>query len=220
MAAINPYDELGVPRNAPGSEIKRAFRAKAQRKHPDRGGSPEEFAALHRAYRVLASPERRARFDQTGDADDSGSLVSNLEANAVGLILGVFGSILADETYDLSRRDPIVQTVQLLRQGLQQIAADADFARKGRRRIEEALQRLDRKGPWGADPIRHFLEERRVICDRRLGETKDAKFVHEAAIAMLKAYSWTTDKAPSPLQRAMTSGQTTTNTKSVFGFSW
>jgi curved DNA-binding protein CbpA len=219
MVEINPYDELGVARNAPKSEIKRAYRAKAKQKHPDRGGSPAEFAALSRAYRLLASPERRARFDETGVADD-GAQVSNLEADAVGLILGVFGSILADEAYDLSRRDPIVQTVKLLRLGLQQIAADAELARKGRWRIEEALQRLSHKGPTGADPMRHFLEERRVMCDRRLGETKDAKFVHEAAIAMLKAYSWTTDKAPSPLQRAMTSGQTTTNTTSMFGFSW
>jgi curved DNA-binding protein CbpA len=219
MAEINPYDELGVPRNAPGSEIKRAYRAKAKRKHPDRGGSPAEFAALTRAYRVLASPERRARFDQTGDADDSGSLVSNLEANAVGLILGVFGSILADETYDLSRRDPIVQTVQLLRKGVQKIAADAVEARKGRRRIEEALQRLGRKGQK-ADPIRHFLEERRVKCDRCLDDTETAKTVHEAAIAMLKDYSWTVDEAPSALQAAMMASQSTTDTINVFGFRW
>jgi len=217
MVEINPYDELGVERNAPKSEIKRAYRAKAKQKHPDRGGSHAEFAALSRAYRLLASPERRARFDETGVADD-GAHVSNLEANAAGLILGVFGSILADETYDLSRRDPMMQTVQLLRQGLQQIAADADFARKGRRRIEEALQRLGRKGPRGADPIRHFLEDRRVMCDRRLGETETAKTVHEAAIAMLKDYSWTVDDPMSPLQRAMINSTTPNNI--IFGFRW
>jgi curved DNA-binding protein CbpA len=218
MAEINPYDELGVSRTAPKSEIKRAYRAKAKRKHPDRGGNPAEFAALNRAYRVLASPEKRARFDETGDADDSGSLGTNLEANAVGLILGVFGSVLADETYDLTRRDPIAQTVQLLRQGMQQIAADAELARKGRRRIEEALQRLGRKGQK-ADPIRHFLEERRFMCERRLGETETARAVHEAAIAMLKGYSWTVDQPVSALQRAMSASNQTTHT-SMFGFSW
>lgn len=36
------YDLLGVDQKAPESDIKRAFRKKAIREHPDKGGDPEK----------------------------------------------------------------------------------------------------------------------------------------------------------------------------------
>lgn len=60
------YEELGVDKKANGAEIKRAYRAKAKKAHPDAGGTPEEFAPIATAYMVLQDPLRRAHYDQTG----------------------------------------------------------------------------------------------------------------------------------------------------------
>ena len=46
----DPYHILGVGRNASDEEIKKAWRAKAIRNHPDKGGSEEDFKRINNAY--------------------------------------------------------------------------------------------------------------------------------------------------------------------------
>lgn len=72
MGDQNPYDVLGVPRDADVASIRSAYRRAAKRAHPDAGGSTEEFTAVSRAFGVLVSAERRANFDRTGKVDDDG----------------------------------------------------------------------------------------------------------------------------------------------------
>ena len=67
---FDPYETLGVDRDATDAEIKRAAKEKAKKSHPDKGGSAEEFQASRRALAILMNPEKRKHFDQTGDADD------------------------------------------------------------------------------------------------------------------------------------------------------
>lgn len=64
---MNLYDDLGVPPDATAETIKRAYKRKAQKAHPDRGGKAEAFHAIQRAYDVLGDEQRRARYDSTGD---------------------------------------------------------------------------------------------------------------------------------------------------------
>jgi len=47
------YDLLGVSKNATLDEIKKAFRKKAIKEHPDKGGDAEKFKELAVAYEVL-----------------------------------------------------------------------------------------------------------------------------------------------------------------------
>lgn len=62
------YATLGVTPDASAANIKAAFRKKASEAHPDReGGSTEAMKAINEAWAVLGDPERRARYDQTGD---------------------------------------------------------------------------------------------------------------------------------------------------------
>lgn len=63
------YDALGVPPDASPDDIKAAHRAAAKRHHPDAGGDAEKFGQIQRAYDVLSDPDRRARYDATGDTD-------------------------------------------------------------------------------------------------------------------------------------------------------
>ena len=60
------YEVLGVQKKATQSEIKKAFRKKALKTHPDKGGDVEEFKKLQAAYEVLGDEEKRAKYDQYG----------------------------------------------------------------------------------------------------------------------------------------------------------
>ena len=71
------YEVLGVPKSASATEIKKAFRKLALKKHPDKGGVPEEFKKIQAAYEVLGDDggaqggganARRALHDGAGAA--------------------------------------------------------------------------------------------------------------------------------------------------------
>jgi len=73
--AQDPYAILGVPRDASGDQIKSAFRKLARQYHPDvnpdNPQAEEKFKELSSAYSILSDPEKKARFDQFGDADEA-----------------------------------------------------------------------------------------------------------------------------------------------------
>jgi molecular chaperone DnaJ len=70
MAKRDYYEILGVPRDAPVAEIKKAYRKLALKYHPDRNGEDlqgeEKFKEASEAYSVLGNPEKRKIYDQYG----------------------------------------------------------------------------------------------------------------------------------------------------------
>ncbi|MBA1432076.1 MAG: DnaJ domain-containing protein [Epsilonproteobacteria bacterium] len=65
------YDTLEVSQNASEAEIKKAYRKLARKYHPDicKGSDCEEkFKEINAAYEVLSDKEKKAQYDQFGDA--------------------------------------------------------------------------------------------------------------------------------------------------------
>ncbi|ROR90305.1 molecular chaperone DnaJ [Nocardioides aurantiacus] len=66
----DPYEILGVSRDAEADEIKKAYRRLARQLHPDVNPDPatqERFKEVSAAYEVLADPEKRRMYDLGGD---------------------------------------------------------------------------------------------------------------------------------------------------------
>src|SRR5262245_17918437 len=65
------YQALGVPRDAPVEDIKKAYRKLARKYHPDVSKEKDAEARMkevNEAYTVLSDPEKRAAYDQLGQS--------------------------------------------------------------------------------------------------------------------------------------------------------
>jgi curved DNA-binding protein len=71
MAFIDYYKILGVDKNIPQKEVKRAYLKRAKQFHPDlHPDDPKakaKFQALTEAYDVIGDPEKRAKYDKYGE---------------------------------------------------------------------------------------------------------------------------------------------------------
>lgn len=72
----DPYQTLGVGKNASEAEIKKAFRGLAKKYHPDtKGGdaaAQKKFQEISAAYDIIGDKEKRAKFDR-GEIDANGN---------------------------------------------------------------------------------------------------------------------------------------------------
>ena len=98
------YDILGVSKTATQSEIERAYKEKAQKIHPDKGGEHESFIELARAYDTLKDSQKRRLYDVNGNSDETQNIyvaaVDTIKVLAVQLI-NTIGSELITRNGDL-----------------------------------------------------------------------------------------------------------------------
>lgn len=57
------YDILGVDKGCSDEEIKKAYRKKALKYHPDTGGDIKIFEVINKAYEILSDKEKREKYD-------------------------------------------------------------------------------------------------------------------------------------------------------------
>lgn len=65
--SIDPYEIMGVEKTASDQEIKRSYRERSSKLHPDKhGGDETGMVMLNQAYGILRDPEKRKIYDETG----------------------------------------------------------------------------------------------------------------------------------------------------------
>src|SRR6187549_2736313 len=71
----DPYEVLGVAKNASAKDIKSAYRKLAKKHHPDQNPddpkAKDRFSAANQAYEIVGDEKNRAAFDR-GEIDAEG----------------------------------------------------------------------------------------------------------------------------------------------------
>jgi molecular chaperone DnaJ len=98
----DPYEVLGVARDAGETDVKKAFRRLARELHPDVNThdpeAEEKFKEAAEAYEILADPERRATYDRYGfDGLDSRGFAS--AAHGFGSFADIFDAFFGGDPF-------------------------------------------------------------------------------------------------------------------------
>ncbi len=93
------YEVLGLQKGASEAEIKKAFKKKAMKYHPDRTGndksSEKKFKEAKEAYDVLSNPQKKSMYDQYGTTDFGGGAGQG-GFNTSGFGSSGFGDVFED----------------------------------------------------------------------------------------------------------------------------
>ena len=183
-SVIDPYEILGVVREADGAAIKLAYRRRAKKTHPDTGGDLNSFNTLTIAYELLLDPIRRKVYDETGydpvlaDARDLEGLM---------VLETLLNEIILDE------RDPgTFDPVAAIRRKLTDQIVKARFhileMERHRARIRNHVDRIGRRPD--ADVLGNMMRSRSEAISDAIGKTQTQIEAIEQAYSMLEGYSY------------------------------
>ena len=98
MSKRDYYEILGVSRDSSASELKKAFKKKAMKYHPDRNpdnpDAAQKFKEAAEAYDILSDPQKKSAYDQFGHSGVEG-MGGGPNFNDVN-INDIFGDIFGD----------------------------------------------------------------------------------------------------------------------------
>ncbi|XP_052159098.1 chaperone protein dnaJ 16 [Oryza glaberrima] len=96
----DPYEVLGVGRNATDQEIKSAFRRMALKYHPDKNGddpvASDMFQEVTFSYNILSDPDKRRQYDTSGfEAIEADSQELELDLSSLNTVNTVFAALFS-----------------------------------------------------------------------------------------------------------------------------
>jgi|SRR3989304_1343316 len=119
----NPYEILGVKKTASADEIKKAYRKKSKKTHPDKGGSNEEFTEVNKAYNILKDAIKRKIYDETGSTGEK------TEQSIYNEVATMFFSAIA-ENKDAINMDIVSYLLDKINANMSESIANIDGLRK------------------------------------------------------------------------------------------
>jgi curved DNA-binding protein CbpA len=142
MQDADLYAVLDVPREATTAEIRRAYRRKAKKTHPDNGGTAHEFDALNKAHRVLSDDTTRARYDQTGEAE--APQPDDLQTAALEMISQSLSRYLLAEE-DIAERDLVTEMATCFSLERRNVQKELRTLQSAKAKAEKAAELFEKK---------------------------------------------------------------------------
>lgn len=130
------YDVLGIDKKAKKEDIKKAYRNKAKKAHPDAGGNSEEFKTVSEAYVILYDDDKRKKYDR-GEDVDSTSVKQTMTDRAKQMLLQEF--IKAYSDIDTCLHSNVVNNIKM------QLGQTADVVRKQMKKAKKDYRRLQKR---------------------------------------------------------------------------
>lgn len=185
------YDDLGVSSDATPEEIKSAHRRKAREHHPDAGGDADEFQKIQHAAMVLRDPDRKARYDRTGDdgieADNSAAIPGQMLSSAFMEVM--------NQGVDFRKTDIIASVKARLQSSLNDLERSKLEHKQAKAESEAALERLKHNGS-GPNYIGSLLSNRISEIDQNVDRLEERIGQTKQAIELAADLSWKVDPPP------------------------
>lgn len=197
MSSRKLYDDLGLDPSATTGEVKKAYRKKAKKSHPDKGGSTEEFNRVNKAYLILSDPDRRSRYDQTGEENTYGA--DNERSNIMAIVAGAMSCVIG--AIEARGRDPL--RFDLLGEMKASIKTEIGKQRAEITRLQANVKKTERLlGKFKVKSGENFLEQMIKAQAMNIGlnarQKEEAVKPFEAALDLLKDVEFLQDKTPEP----------------------
>lgn len=188
------YEDLGIDATASEAEIKRAHRRRVRKTHPDAGGKREDFDRVQRAYMVLSDQSKRAKYDETGQVNDS---PENLEeAQALMILSQKLAGIVGNEMINPRAVNILAHLKREMMDEANQAKAEKVKAQRQIVRAEEFNKRLKVK-EGKPNRLTQVIEAQIGAHRGRIEAIESALRVYEIAQALAESYVYETD-APEP----------------------
>ena len=189
---LDPYEELGVGRNASTGDVRRAYRKRAKETHPDSGGKAEEFDRVRRSMTVLTDPFKRERFDNTGNAEDG---PDNTRSNALQVIEKHISDLVSG--YMSGRGDPRqMDVVAHLKNCINEELKQQRASIKDGERIIEFLKDMSKRMTTDSkdDPLGHSMAAHIQHAERQKHAVEDGIASRKLALKIVSHYSFRWDQ--------------------------
>lgn len=183
---FDPYETLGVKKDATAAEIKRAYKRKAKETHPDAGGSADAFAQTRQALVILVDPNKRARWDRDGVVDDRPETGA---AAALGMVAEFITAWVNNNADRVGGADLIKIATGHFQAALQNLEAHKQLYERKIAAFENAIKRLKRKD--GRPSQVHLALENSVTQNKQ--QMFDGNRIienHKLALALLDQYRY------------------------------
>lgn len=180
------YDALGLTPDADDQAIKKAYRKAAQSSHPDRGGDSEKFHQIQLAYDVLSDPERRERYDRTGESDKPQSIENQIDEALASLFQKIIGMEQPPRNIIGAARDEV-------RQNQGAIRSHQETAKNKLSRLRKLLGRVIMKAADGHNLFEAVLRNQIDSVEATIRSADEALALLAGVATLLDSYE---DKAP------------------------
>ena len=186
---MDPYKVLKIKKTATDAQVKSAYRRASKKVHPDRGGSAEAFHEVNLANRVLSDPERRKKYDETGEVDGGGP--DNATRDVLRVLGNAFGAALQEllnHGKKVEENDLIAEMKKYLNILNAAVSEEMRLLVDAEKTLKDVLARLTE------DASIHLVEltvqGQLNQASQRLAELRVAKALHDRALEHLKVCSF------------------------------
>lgn len=191
-ANMTLYNDLGITPDATTTEVKAAYRSRAQSTHPDKdGGSAEAFHKVKQAYKILSNETKRENYDKHGTMDTN---EMTLRDEAVAELANLFMQ-LVNKVVDFKFINLIDNMQDAVKNQLQQIDAAKVSIGKIIERNKQIADRLTSKD--GSNNLfaamLHANSKEQALQGKKL---KKAIAVYEEMLRVLAEYKYQVDIKP------------------------
>ena len=183
----DPYEILGVGRDADGAAIRTAFRRLAKESHPDSGGTADAFVLGQKAQDLLLDPLRRKVFDATGYDPE---LADARDIQGLMLIEKLVNDIVLDER-EPGTFDPLEKMRATLSGDIRKARFHMREMESHGARVSRHLSRIGRDA--GTDVLGYMLRARIDAIAKAVQDAAKQIEATERALEMLKAYRYEMD---------------------------